>query len=292
MSTNIQFVQRQGMLILLISSKSSMAEFSSIPQQMADQLGSPGTPGMSAIVVDMEDQKLSADAWKALCQNLLDIAGRHTFFFIRIADGTKSSVLSFDPGSKPQAVQSLEAVFETLQTTKKRNAKSTAPKKRGVDDAELDKLMISIFQDAAIRTLGIQCSTEFKAGKASVKNAQAKPGYDIAASMGMLSKKVSGSVALGFKEETFLEIMNRMLGEKYDSITTDVEDGCGELLNIIFGQAKKALNEKGHLFGKTLPTIFSGPALRVRPLTPSPSLVLPFESDLGEMTIELGLRHT
>jgi chemotaxis protein CheX len=109
--------------------------------------------------------------------------------------------------------------------------------------------------------------------------------------MGLMSKTLSGSVALGFKESTFLKLMGRMLGEKYDSLTTELEDGCGELINIIFGQFKKIVSEQGHQFGKTLPTIFIGPALRVRQLTPPPSLIIPFKSDIGEMVLELGYRR-
>jgi CheY-specific phosphatase CheX len=61
-------------------------------------------------------------------------------------------------------------------------------------------------------------------------------------------------------------------------------------LNIIFGQAKGVFSEHGHQFGKTLPSIFLGHALRVRQLTPNPALVMPFECSTGPVYLELGYR--
>jgi len=38
-----------------------------------------------------------------------------------------------------------------------------------------------------------------------------------------------------------------MFGEKYEKIPEGLQDGAGELMNIIFGYAKKILNEKGYV---------------------------------------------
>jgi chemotaxis protein CheX len=155
----------------------------------------------------------------------------------------------------------------------------------------LEQELVDAFRTGTQVTMEVQAQVKVTAGVPYVKTAQNKVVHDIAATMGLMSKSLTGAVALGFKEEIFLKIMSKMLGETFDGITTEVEDGCGELLNIIFGQAKKILNEKGHTFGKTLPSIFIGPSLRVRQLTPSPTIILPFESSEGLFHVEIGYRH-
>jgi len=158
-------------------------------------------------------------------------------------------------------------------------------------DPQVEKDLVESFRTGTTVTMEVQCQVTLKAGEPYVKTQQNRVIHDIAATIGLMSKTLTGAVALGFKEEVFLKIISKMLGEKYDAITTEVEDGCGELLNIIFGQAKKILNEKGHTFGKTLPSIFVGHSLRVRQLTPSPTIILPFESSEGLFHLEVGYRH-
>lgn len=158
-------------------------------------------------------------------------------------------------------------------------------------EQQVEQDLIESFRTGTTVTMEVQCQVQLKAGEPYVKTQQNRVIHDIAATMGLMSKTLTGSVALGFKEDVFLKIVSKMLGEKYDAVTTEVEDGCGELLNIIFGQAKKILNDKGHTFGKTLPSIFVGHSLRVRQLTPSPTIILPFESSEGLFHVEIGYRH-
>jgi chemotaxis protein CheX len=82
-------------------------------------------------------------------------------------------------------------------------------------------------------------------------------------------------------------MMERMLGEKYPEITQELEDGASELLNIIFGQAKKVLNERGYRIEKAIPTIIRGTDVAIRHHTASPTVVLPFDTDLGVFHIEV-----
>lgn len=295
-STSIQFIQRSGLLVLHIPAKAGDSDFSAIPDLLGEKLGDPGTPPLSGIVVDFKDAggDLNEAAWKKMTVNLTAIPGKNRFFVVGVPAATQKLITSNSGGISVELFASVDEVFSTLSTRRAASPKAsaTATKQASAEDLALEKLMIATFQEAAAHTLEVQCSTVFKPGEPFVKNQQNKIIHDIAASMGLMSKGVSGSVALGFKESTFLKIMSKMLGEQYTAISSEVEDGCGELLNIIFGQAKKALAEKGHQFGKTLPTIFIGQSLHVRQLTPNPAFILPFESELGQMVIELGYRKT
>ncbi len=171
------------------------------------------------------------------------------------------------------------------------SASNLALNPTALPDQQLEHEIVESFKVGTSVTMEVQCQVPVRPGDAYVKTPQNKVIHEIAATMGLMSKTLTGAVALGFKEEVFLKIISKMLGEKYDAVTTEVEDGCGELLNIIFGQAKKILNEKGHQFGKTLPSIFIGPSLRVRQLTPSPTIIIPFTSAEGSFHLEIGYRH-
>ena len=292
MSPGIQFIQRSGILVLHIPAKADDTAFRMVPDMIAEKLGMPGTPSLSGIVVDFSDaQDINDASWKKLAANLAQIPGRNRFYVVN-APASLQSLISASGGLAAEALPNTDAVFTKLGTQREAATTKVPAKAKTADDTALEKLMLTTFQHAAIKTFEVQCSTKFKASTPHLKSEGPRLIHDIAASMGMMSKTVSGSVALGFKESVFLKIMGKMLGETYTGITSEVEDGCGELLNIIFGQAKRELSEQGHQFGKTLPTIFVGQSLRVRQLTPSPAFVLPFESELGTVYVELGYRRT
>jgi chemotaxis protein CheX len=81
--------------------------------------------------------------------------------------------------------------------------------------------------------------------------------------------------------------MNNMLSENYTEITSDLQDGAGELLNIIFGHAKRVLNTQGYEIQKAIPSIIRGQNLEAKHLTSNPVIVLPFLTDKGEFYIEI-----
>ena len=145
------------------------------------------------------------------------------------------------------------------------------------------------FVEGTIKTLKVQCSLDAKPGKPLFKGTAPRPDFDIAAVIGILSSSFTGTISLCFPKAVFLTIMNNMLGENNAEITGELEDGAGELLNIIFGHAKSVLNAQGHDIQKAIPTIVRGSGLETRHLTPSKVVVLPFLTPAGEFDIEIGI---
>ncbi len=152
---------------------------------------------------------------------------------------------------------------------------------------KVDVNFINPFIEGAVETLKVQCSFTARSGKPFLKGKGPQLKTDIAAVIGLTSQSFKGSVAICFPEEVFLMVMERMLGEKYSTITKELEDGASELLNIIFGQAKKVLNQKGYAIEKAIPTIIKGSDIAIKHLTPSPTIVLPFETEVGIFQIEI-----
>ncbi len=148
---------------------------------------------------------------------------------------------------------------------------------------------INPFIDGTLNTFKIQCAVEASPGKPFMKGNGPTLTAEIAATIGLASKEFCGSVSIGFSESLFLALMGNMLGEKYTEITKDLEDGASELLNIIFGQAKTVLNEKGYAIDKAIPTVIRGKGISFNHLSSQPTLVVPFETQHGPFFIEVVL---
>ena len=97
--------------------------------------------------------------------------------------------------------------------------------------------------------------------------------------IGITSDIFNGSINIAFPKDTFLYIMEGMLGEKYEEIDKDLVDGCGEILNISLGIAKKNLNTKGFKIMSAIPTILEGKDLKTNAVAVSPIVRIPFKSD-------------
>ncbi|MEX0798057.1 MAG: chemotaxis protein CheX [Bacteriovoracaceae bacterium] len=162
--------------------------------------------------------------------------------------------------------------------------------KTGSQKASINMDFINPFLEATINTLKVQAATEcfseeaFLAGSKKIK-------VDIVGIIGVSSKEFNGSIALCFPTETFLSIMENMMGEEYQEIDDELEDGAGELLNIIFGQAKIALNAKDFSIAKAIPSVIRGKELKIKHLTQSPGIILPFESGSGDFHVAIGLKQ-
>lgn len=155
----------------------------------------------------------------------------------------------------------------------------------------MDALFFKPIIDGTLNTLKVQCSVQGRPAQPFIKSGKPKFNCEIAAIVGLTSSKLSGSMALCFAKPTFLSLMSKMLGESFTEITNEVEDGASELLNMIFGHAKRILNDSGHDIQKAIPSIIRGQNLEARHLTTRPIIVLPFLTEFGEFHIEIGVEE-
>lgn len=155
---------------------------------------------------------------------------------------------------------------------------------------KMDVQFIQPFIDGAVETLKIQCRVSASAGAPFLKKKGQDAPVDIAGQIGIASEHFRGSISLCFPKKTFLGVMGKMLDEDYRMMTEELEDGAGELMNIIFGFAKRELNQKGYELPKAIPAVIRGH--RLNQLKPAgPVIVLPFESEMGQFQIEIGVEQ-
>lgn len=155
--------------------------------------------------------------------------------------------------------------------------------------AFVDREFIEAFIAGTLNTLQVQCQLRAVPEKPYLKSESPTEllQLEIAGLVGITSEKFKGSISIGFPEKTFLGVMSKMLGETYTELTAEMEDGAGELMNIVFGAAKTALNEKGYGLAKALPSVVRGEGLRVRHLSTGPVIVMPFDTSVGKFQIEI-----
>ncbi len=97
---------------------------------------------------------------------------------------------------------------------------------------------------------------------------------------------VKGSLAVTFTEKAILKIISNMLGEEHDHINDEVRDAVGEITNMISGQARKELSEKGHSFEASIPKAVAGRGHTIKHIKDS-SIVIPFEIDEGSFVVDV-----
>lgn len=152
----------------------------------------------------------------------------------------------------------------------------------------LDAKFFKPFIDGTLNTLKIQCGVEVKPEKPFLKGkAIQQPEFAIAGVIGITSDAFNGSITLCFPEGVFLLIMSKMLGENFQEINNDLQDGAAELLNIIFGQAKIALNNQGYTIQKAIPTVVRGKQITTSFNSKGPVMVIPFRVETGEFHVEI-----
>ncbi len=151
----------------------------------------------------------------------------------------------------------------------------------------MDIEFVDQFITATIHVLKVQANVEASAGKIALKKMGVINSGDISGIIGVVSDSLNGSVIISFPEDTFLAIMSNMLGEVYTSLNEDIVDGAGELTNIIFGQAKITLNEKGYGIRAAIPSVVKGKNHELLSQTKGPVVVVPFESSAGPFVVEI-----
>ncbi len=102
-----------------------------------------------------------------------------------------------------------------------------------------------------------------------------------------LAGEAQGAVILSFEKESCLKISKNFTGIDSQHIDENVTDAIGEIVNIIAGNAKEGLMQ--YRIYISLPKVIIGSAdLRMPKNTPT--ITVPFQSDLGSFNLTVGLR--
>ena len=150
---------------------------------------------------------------------------------------------------------------------------------------------IEIFQTGITHVIKSTCSMDVKPGSpieaASETNTK---GFQLVASLGIISAKVKGNMALAYPESTFLAMASEALGETYTKITPDIADFGAELLNIVFGYCKTNMSAKYNIvFEPAIPSLQTGSEIAFLVEKTSHCMVIPVMSPKGQFMARISL---
>jgi len=144
---------------------------------------------------------------------------------------------------------------------------------------------INPFLDATIAVLKTMASLEVTPGKPFIKKDSASSG-DVSVIVG-ITGEAEGSLCITFSRGCILHAISRMLGDQQKEINDDVKDAVGELTNMISGDSRRRLQEIGHTFQGSIPSVVSGPGHEVKHITKGPILSIPFGTPGGSFVVEV-----
>jgi len=126
---------------------------------------------------------------------------------------------------------------------------------------------------------------ELARGQLSLKQGLV-PEFEVSGLIG-LSGRCQGMIVVSLGRETAIKAAEIMLGDRPAELNADVCDAVGEIANMIAGAAKAQLEE--YQLSISLPTVICGRNHSVNFPSSSTPFVLPFESAIGPVCIEVGM---
>ena len=152
---------------------------------------------------------------------------------------------------------------------------------------KIDVDFINPFIDSSMQTLNGLCKVNnIKAEKPYLLGNE-KLEIDISGTFAISSPYFKGSIAISFDDDVYRDIISKMLEENIGEIDLDNQDGAAEIINIIFGQTKAVLNQRGYKLNRAIPSVMRGRGHKIYQDTRIPVLLVPFRSDLGKFWIQI-----
>ena len=166
-----------------------------------------------------------------------------------------------------------------------RNSRKTQPLPVDCAVDEGQDALIQCLVDSTRSVFSTMCGLKLTAGDTACED-DASDRYQISGIIGF-SGAIKATIVVSIHEELIFSAAESFLGVRPDKIDADVIDLVGELANMIGGNAKERLKVEGINLG--LPTVVAGEGHRVVHNSGMAITVLPFQSDRGPLSIELGM---
>ena len=144
---------------------------------------------------------------------------------------------------------------------------------------------INAFVRATGHVLKTMAFTETKPGKPYIKTNNAAMG-DVSGVIGMTGEN-EGSFSITFTESCICSIVSNMLGEVFECLNEEIEDAVGEVTNMICGDARRELEEKGFLIKGAIPTVVTGKNHSIKHISHDSVIAVPFTTVAGNFVIEI-----
>ena len=149
----------------------------------------------------------------------------------------------------------------------------------------MDVTLINPFITATINVLETMAFIRVDAGTPYLKKDDTATG-DVSGVIG-LTGVANGTIAVTFEAECILAVVSGMFGENMHELNSEIADAVGELTNMISGQARRELEERGKRFKAAIPSVITGKNHSIIHYTKGPKIAIPFRTAKGDFTIEV-----
>ena len=147
---------------------------------------------------------------------------------------------------------------------------------------------INPFITSLNRTFLTMLECEVRRGKITLKSDNA-PWHDVSGIVG-LSGRAIGTVVISLSQSVALKAASVMLMHEKSEIDDEVVDAVGELANMVAGGAKSEFEE--YQLMASLPNVITGRNHEVRFPSNVAPICVPFETDWGTLSLEVGFAPT
>jgi len=100
-----------------------------------------------------------------------------------------------------------------------------------------------------------------------------------------------GVLAVHFPNEVALAVTSNFLGMDVEEVNEDVQDAIGEIANMLGGNLKTILSDRGRDIQLSLPSTIFGDEYILSSLAESDRIVLPFQSPNGMFYVDVELER-
>ena len=119
--------------------------------------------------------------------------------------------------------------------------------------------------------------------------------------LGRLTKSITGMIGLAgthkgvlavhFPKKVALEVTSSFLGMDVEEINEDVQDAVGEIANMLGGNLKTILSDRGKDIQLSLPSTISGDEYNFSPQADVDQIILPFQAPGGIFYVEVEIER-
>jgi chemotaxis protein CheX len=199
---------------------------------------------------------------------------------------TKQNANTTFSGMKAGACGVVNKPFEAEELIKALGAARKAQKTQKKPSINVE--FINPFIESTRNVLKTMAGIDVERKKLFLKDDHTMMG-DVSGVMG-LSGDASGSVVISLPAKLAITIVSKMLGEEpSDTLTPEICDGVGELINMISGQAKASLTKTKYHFQISIPTVVQGVDHEISHKKGTPNIVVLFTTGTEEFVIQVCL---
>lgn len=145
---------------------------------------------------------------------------------------------------------------------------------------------------AVTDTLDITFGLQVRVGRYNVGEGAVKLNGDVSGIVGLIQDKLEGTLTLCFTSDSVRKLIPRLLGDTVQITPEVVSDAVGELTNMVFGQIKTELNERGHHLRFGMPSVVQGSGHFINHLHEGQYMVIPFEMENSAFQVHVAIHKT